>query len=736
MLLRYRLATNILSPLSASHLRLPSVSFGQQSAELRRPVKRGSLSPIPPFSFIFASYFPVSYLYNIHSIRMVYGMPQDVFISYSSIDKAAADTVCSVLEQNGISCWMAPRNITPGRNFAEAIIDGIRSSKVFVLVYSSNSNNSKQVIREVDRAVHIGLPVINLRLEDVPMSKELEYYLSSVHWLDAMTLPLEEHIQQLCDVVQMFLKPEEVKDVEIAEALRKGIIKRYGPDVISQRFSIAKRITIRISAILLFVVIAIVYIVLSNIGGAKQARAGSIESIVILPFANYTGVDTLDHFISGMHSALINEIGKIHGLRIISKVSSDTYKNSGKSIPEIAKELNVDAALELGVMCLGDTICFQPRLISGATEEKQLWIGDFQGAKGNLFNMFNQVIRQIAGEVKISLTPKEEAMLAESRILDREAVDAYLKSYDFVSDLSPVSLSKARDYLNNAIEKEPDWAELHAALGLVWFCMGATLIEPPEIAYPIVIEHNNKALKLDPDLAEAHYLIAFLAIQPEWNMEKAEKGFLKALANNPNYALARIHYSWLLYVLQRPEEAKMQAELAYSLDPLNPLMQNLYAVALELDGDCASAVSFFKKVLASNPDNLYAHRNIEVAAFQCGDYDVVMEAFKHILPIEEAAMNEMIQIYNKRGFKAALEEIMPHLEVAVEKFNIVPSKMAYRYYMINQDEKALEWLEKAAETGDGNVWMFGTKGFPFTRLYDNPGFIEILKRSNLPLPKT
>ena len=101
-------------------------------------------------------------------------MDHDVFISYSSVDKTAADTVCSILEQNGTSCWIAPRDITPGLDFAEAIIDGIKSSKLFLLVYTSSSNNSKQVIREVDRAVHFGLQVINLRLEDVPMSKQLD----------------------------------------------------------------------------------------------------------------------------------------------------------------------------------------------------------------------------------------------------------------------------------------------------------------------------------------------------------------------------------------------------------------------------------------------------------------------------------------------------------------------------------------------------------------------------------
>ena len=139
-------------------------------------------------------------------------MAHDVFISYSSIDKSAGETVCSILEQNGISCWIAPRDITPGLDFAEAIIDGIKSSKLFILVYTSSSNNSKQVIREVDRAVHFGLQVINLRLEDVPMSKQLDYYLSSVHWLDAKAPPLEQHCTRLSLVVKMLLSKEKLSD--------------------------------------------------------------------------------------------------------------------------------------------------------------------------------------------------------------------------------------------------------------------------------------------------------------------------------------------------------------------------------------------------------------------------------------------------------------------------------------------------------------------------------------------
>ena len=203
-------------------------------------------------------------------------MPHDVFISYSSIDTIAGGTVCSILEQNGISCWIAPRDITPGLDFAEAIIDGIKSSKLFILVYSSNSNNSKQVIREVDRAVYAGLPVINLRLEDVPLSKQLEYYLSSVHWLDAKTPPLEEHIDKLSGVVKILLRKDGAKEEDLEKALKDGTL-RVGQDK---------------------------------------------KSIAVLPFKNMSNDPDQEYFSDGMMEEILDRLFKIGDLKVISRTSS------------------------------------------------------------------------------------------------------------------------------------------------------------------------------------------------------------------------------------------------------------------------------------------------------------------------------------------------------------------------------------------------------------------------------
>ncbi len=186
-------------------------------------------------------------------------MAQDVFISYSHKDKNIADAVCSILENNDIRCWLAPRDITPGAPFAEAIIDGIKGSKVFVLIYSSNSNHSQQVIKEVDRAVHHGLAIIPLRLEDIPMSKQLEYYVSDVHWLDALTPPLEKHINKLCEVIKMLLTIDVIDNDDIKKAFGTEAIKQAEPEKAVRRFKLSRILIPAIIAILIVIILGSVW---------------------------------------------------------------------------------------------------------------------------------------------------------------------------------------------------------------------------------------------------------------------------------------------------------------------------------------------------------------------------------------------------------------------------------------------------------------------------------------------
>lgn len=133
-------------------------------------------------------------------------MPHDVFVSYSSDDKPTADAVCATLESTGIRCWIAPRDILPGTDWGAAIVDAINASRAMVLVYSAKANDSPQIKREVERAVHRGITVIPFRIEDVPLSKTLEYFMSMPHWLDALTPPLQHHLDRLAETTRLILE--------------------------------------------------------------------------------------------------------------------------------------------------------------------------------------------------------------------------------------------------------------------------------------------------------------------------------------------------------------------------------------------------------------------------------------------------------------------------------------------------------------------------------------------------
>ena len=169
-------------------------------------------------------------------------MPHEVFVSYAHTDKSIADAACALLEQQGIRCWVAPRDIEPGADWGAAVITAIKSCRAVVLVFSAAANTSPQILREVERAVHLGIPVIPVRLEDVMPEGALEYHLGTVHWLDAMNPPLESHLHRLADALLLLLNREKGEppastaarattpaSVEAANA--HGVLERSKPEV-------------------------------------------------------------------------------------------------------------------------------------------------------------------------------------------------------------------------------------------------------------------------------------------------------------------------------------------------------------------------------------------------------------------------------------------------------------------------------------------------------------------------
>ena len=271
--------------------------------------------------------------------------------------------------------------------------------------------------------------------------------------------------------------------------------------------------------------VVILGLIMFNLLGSKgTVRAGEIQSMVILPFGNLTGDDQLNHLVSSMHSMLITDVGRIGALRVKGKTTSDTYADSGMSASEIAKEQNVEAVLETDVLCLGtDSVCIVFRLISTLKEEEQLWMYEYREHKSQFLNIYNKVTRQVAEEAMIELSPDEEQLLSRSRTIRRETFDNYLMGNYYLGDASKDALFKAREYLNRAVETDPDWAPLYAGLASVWTTLVQMGFEPPESGFPVILDNLNKALELDPENAFALSVKAMITFLVEWDWVTAEK---------------------------------------------------------------------------------------------------------------------------------------------------------------------------------------------------------------------
>ena len=481
-------------------------------------------------------------------------------------------------------------------------------------------------------------------------------------------------------------------------------------------------------------------VVVLNLPGKKSGDITKLEkSIAVLPFKNDSPNDSTTYFLDGVMEEILTNLQTVKDLRVISRTSVEQYRNQTKSIHEIARELGVNYIVEGSGQKYGSSFRLRAQLIM-AEHESHLWGESFQQKITEVEDIFNiqiRIAKSIANELKAVITPEEKKLIEKIPAADLEVYDEYLKARSYFNNYTKESLNKALEYLNSAIEKNPDWAPLYAGLAELWTWIQQAGWELPSVAGPKILENLNKAKELDPDIAEVHYQSAVIAQLVEWNWEKSEKEFLKALAINPNNALYRLMYAQLLLILDRDNESLEQRELAISLDPLNPATKLMYIGTLVQAGDYKTSLSLMEEALATNPEDININGMLEIVAYKCKDYDKVIRAVKYSLPItiEEDAFKGIEKIYSESGIAKAYEEIMKHLEKYAENNYIGFSEMAIRYIIANQPDKAMDWIEKGFELHDPIMTYITRSGHFFDTLFGNPRFIAICKKMNLSLPK-
>lgn len=487
----------------------------------------------------------------------------------------------------------------------------------------------------------------------------------------------------------------------------------------------------KIATYLSFVVI-IAMVTFNIVGGSKQLRAGDIQSLVVLPFGNYTGDEQLEYFISGMHSSLIGDLGEINGLRVIGETSSNTYKNREIPVPQIASELMVEAVVETTVTCLEDSVCLQLRLIAAFPEEQLLWSESYNYDKRNILNLYNRVIKDIANEIHLPLSPEQQTQLDMPRPVNPDAYELYLNGKFHMGFLTKESQEAALDYFSRAIEIDPEYAEAYAGIAGAWGFLKQMDYVSPDEADTRIREYMCKALELNTSSDEILYFNGIIKIWTDFNWDAGERSLQQCLEINPNFSVARAYYSHLMMLLKRPDEMRKQMKLALETDPKNPLIQVLEKVEIMVEAkydSCINSTLLLQKNMPNNP-------LIMLILFQCytqtGENDLaISELGKFFSQLtDKTVIQTLNRVYKNEGFKKAL---IAATDVWVELPDFASAQNAIMLYAYGGDtDKALYWLEKAYIRRDAANPYIGVVNY--TRpLHNEPRYIEIMHRMNLPL---
>ncbi len=464
-----------------------------------------------------------------------------------------------------------------------------------------------------------------------------------------------------------------------------------------------------------------------------EVASGEIRSLAVLPLENLSGDPEQEYFADGMTEALITSLAKVEALRVISRTSVMQYKRARKPLPEIARELGVDAVVEGSVLRAGNRVRITAQLISAATDE-HLWTESYDRDLGDTLALQSEVARAIASAVRVELTPRDERRLARARPVHPGAHEAVLQGRYLLARPSPENSQRARAAFERATELDPSYAPAYAGLANVYGFTSTVGIERPSEVMPLQMQAALKAVELDPELSEAQLALA-MALTRAWDWKGAEAAYRRALELNPGNSKAELEYSTLLAILERLDEAGPRARRARELDPMSPLANAWLGGYLALSGEPERGAERLRAVVDLDPHLIVARAYLSMTYVNLGrPEDAVSEARTavelgdrepNLLGFLGAALAEAGEIDEAR---AVLDEL---LERTKERY-VEPNAVATVYAALGDNDAAFEWLERAYEERSQMLANVHSSRGPIYRLRADPRFNELMRRMGLP----
>jgi TolB-like protein/Flp pilus assembly protein TadD len=426
-----------------------------------------------------------------------------------------------------------------------------------------------------------------------------------------------------------------------------------------------------------------------------------IRSLAVLPLKNLSGDPSQDYFADGMTDELIADLGQINTLRVISRTSAMTYKGDHKPLAEIARELNVEAVVEGSVLLSGDRVRIIAQLIQ-VPADTHIWAQSYEGDVRDTLALQSRVARSIAQQIRGTLKPQEEAALENSKVVNPEAYEAYLKGRYFWNKRTGDGLRTAIEYFNHAIEVDPTYAAAYSGLADSYALSGDWEygVLSPQDAFRKAKATATKALALDDSLGEAHISLAFALDLYGWDWETAESEYKLAIKLNPGYATAHLWYAWHLIVMGRNSEGLFELRKAESLDPLSLIISADMADALCIAHLFDEAIQQSKKTLQMDPNFAIGHYELGQAFEQKHMHDEAIAEFQKAIEISGHSgvfVSNLAYVYAVSGRKEEAIKIAKDLEAQHAQNPSAEANIALIYVGLGDQDQAMIWLNKGYE---------------------------------------
>jgi len=494
-----------------------------------------------------------------------------------------------------------------------------------------------------------------------------------------------------------------------------------------------KRLSATIAAVLVVGIAAILTQVF-------YTRSMAIDSVAVLPFVNLSGDESQEYYSDGMTEALINELQQVSALKVISRTSVMQFKHTNKSLPEIARALNVDAVVEASVLRDGDNVRITAQLMR-ANPEEQVWADSYTRDAADVLALHSRVAKAIAERIQVTVTPEQVAQLASARPVNTEAYEAYLIGISLVHKWTRNEVERGIGYLQQAVERDPDYAPAHAGLATAYVfstTIGGGWRSPDEVVEKARAE-AKRALELDGSLAEAHVALGTVNMLFDWDFERAEREDLRAMELDPGLADARIMYSFMLRRLggrQRYDEALSQLETALKTDPLNPFVRAHVVWTCLAFGDTARVREECQKLLDLNPEPVLQTQGIiplSFVALQAGRVEEGLAGLERCVEITDRQHPDMLAFlggaYQMVGRHEDAVGILNELTALAKTRYVSPALFADLYASMGNIDAAFEALERAYKLRCSYlVAISGLKA----QLGSDPRWDDLVKRIGLP----